>query len=84
MLTVSSKMPKLVDYEKEKQLNASPEVLPWLPIYSCFVMRGDLMISLSDDKQANIIDAFKSKKDRKDQESIQPSVTPVPGYQMGK
>ena len=41
------------------------------------------MISLSDDKQANIIDAFKSKKDSKDQESIQHSATLVPGYQMG-
>ena len=28
-------------------------VLPWLPMYSCFVMRV-----LSDDKQADIIDAF--------------------------
>ena len=26
----------------------------------------------------------KSKKDSKDQESIQSSTTPVPGYQMGK
>ena len=42
------------------------------------------MISLSDDKQADIIDAFKSKKYKKDQESIQPSATHVPGYQMGK
>ena len=25
-----------------------------------------------------------SKEDSKDQESIQPSTTPVPGYQMGK
>ena len=35
-----------------------------------FCNERDLMISLSDDKQANIIDAFKSKKDSKDQESI--------------
>ena len=27
---------------------------------------------------------FQSKKDSKDQESIQSSATPVPGYQMGK
>ena len=28
-------------------------MLPWLPIYSCFVMR-----SLSDEKQVDVIDAF--------------------------
>ena len=33
-------------------------VHPWLLIYSCYVMRGGLMMSLSDDKQADIIDAF--------------------------
>ena len=27
-------------------------MLPWLPIYSCFVM------TFSDDKQADVIDAF--------------------------
>ena len=32
-------------------------VLPWLPIYSCFVER-DFILSLSDDKQADVIDAF--------------------------
>ena len=32
-------------------------VLPWLQIYSYFVMR-DFMMSLSDDKQADVIDAF--------------------------
>ena len=32
-------------------------VLPWLPIYSCFVMRG-ILLCLSDDKQADAIDAF--------------------------
>ena len=29
-------------------------------------------------------DCWQSKKDSKDQESIQLSITPVPGYQMGK
>ena len=29
-------------------------------------------------------DDYKSKKDSKDQESLQSSTTPVPGYQMGK
>ena len=33
-------------------------VLPWLQIYSCFVMRGGFIMSLSDDKQADVIDAF--------------------------
>ena len=32
-------------------------VLPWLPIRSCFAV-GDIMVSLSDDKQADVIDAF--------------------------
>ena len=32
-------------------------MLPWLLIYSCFVMR-DFMMSLSGDKQADTIDAF--------------------------
>ena len=30
------------------------------------------------------IHSLQSKKDSKDQESIQSSTTPVPGYQMGK
>ena len=30
-------------------------VLPWLPIYSCFV---DFMMSLTDDKKGDIIDTF--------------------------
>ena len=31
---------------------------PWLRIYSCFIMKKDFMISVSDDKQADIIDTF--------------------------
>ena len=31
-----------------------------------------------------IFDRANSEKDSKDQESIQSSTTPVPGYQMGK
>ena len=77
-------MPKLVDYEKEKTTQCRPRGAPLVADLFLFCYEGDLMISLSDDKQANIIDAFKSKKDSKDQESIQPSTTPVPGYQMGK
>ena len=30
------------------------------------------------------LDLYKSKKDDKDQKSIQSSTTPVPGYHMGK
>ena len=33
-------------------------VLPCLQIYSCFCYERDFMMSLSDDKQANVIDAF--------------------------
>ena len=33
-------------------------VLPWLRIYSCFVMKRDFIMSLSGDKQADIIVAF--------------------------
>ena len=32
----------------------------------------------------NIFKSIQSKKDSKDQELIQSSTTPVPGYQMGK
>ena len=32
----------------------------------------------------SILNLKKSKKDSKNQESIQSSTTPVPGYQMGK
>ena len=33
---------------------------------------------------SNSLDPDQSKKDSKDQESIQSSIKPVPGYQMGK
>ena len=33
-------------------------MLPWLQIYSCDCYERDFMMSLSDDKQADVIDAF--------------------------
>ena len=33
-------------------------MIPWLSIYSCFVFERDYIMSLSNDKQADIIDAF--------------------------
>ena len=42
------------------------------------------MLSLSDNNQNDVIEAFLSREESKDQESIQSSATPDLGYLMGK
>ena len=48
-------------YRQVVGIHIGTNCAPWLKIYSCFVMRATLWLSLSDDKQADIIDAFNTK-----------------------
>ena len=48
-----------------------------------FCYERDVMLSLSDNNQNDVIEAFLSREESKDQESIQSSATPDLGYLMG-